>query len=273
MNCRSLFVGFFLAVILAMTATPLMAFQLSDLEGYIFEKTNRVRTAHGLPAFQLDFRARDAARGHSEEMSRLGYREHYSPTPGHGTPAERAWAARISTIAVGENVAVYSVSTRGVEELAQDIVDGWMDSSGHRANILSEHFTHLGVGAGRGQHEGRDSVFLTQTFLGRTILDARLTLERSETTNLRMRISGRTASSLPMITLWKEHGETKFADLPVTNGVFSQTFLLPKNLGDVEILVGKRAARSDLPAGQFSVEVTDRFLVNTVRQSIEPPPY
>jgi uncharacterized protein YkwD len=70
-------------------------------------------------------------------MSRIGYFTHTSPT--YGSPFElRRWFG-ISYRTAGENIA------KGYRT-AETVVNGWMNSPGHRANILNSTYTHIGVG-------------------------------------------------------------------------------------------------------------------------------
>ncbi len=97
---------------------------------------NEERKAAGLPALKLDTGLRAAARRRSKDMSDNGFFSHTSPT--NGSFSTRLKASGISYSAAGENIAKYgSVSSAHT---------GLMNSSGHRANILSEKFTRIGIG-------------------------------------------------------------------------------------------------------------------------------
>lgn len=79
----------------------------------------------------------------SEDMSENNYLEHTSPT--HGTPFEMLKNYGISYKSAGENIA------QGYRT-PQEVVTGWMNSSGHRANILHNRFTHIGIGYAQKGH-------------------------------------------------------------------------------------------------------------------------
>lgn len=97
----------------------------------------------------------EAARRKAEHMASEGYFAHESPdgiTPWH-------WfrEAGYSYSYAGENLAVlFSDSS--------DVVDAWMDSPGHRANIMSERYTDIGIGLAEGTYKGKNTVFVVQLF-------------------------------------------------------------------------------------------------------------
>lgn len=100
--------------------------------------TNIERARNGCPRMlRSDDRLVAAARGHSADMAARDYFDHVSPE-GEG-PGDRA-AAQGYTQWSGENIALGHPS-------AEAVVDGWMDSDGHRANILNCESRAIGVGA------------------------------------------------------------------------------------------------------------------------------
>jgi uncharacterized protein YkwD len=106
---------------------------------------NRERLSHGEGALRPDAQLQAAAQGHSQDMAAGDYFDHDGP--GGSTPLSRMRAAGYifsSHIgyAVGENIAW---ATLGLST-PQAIVSGWMNSSGHRANILDSTFRDTGLG-------------------------------------------------------------------------------------------------------------------------------
>jgi uncharacterized protein YkwD len=98
--------------------------------------TNAERAAHGCSALHVDTRLRTAARRHSADMRARGYFDHNAPD---GTdPWERIKAAGYTTPGA-ENIAKGYAS-------AEAVVKGWMNSSGHRANILNCSLKAVGIG-------------------------------------------------------------------------------------------------------------------------------
>jgi uncharacterized protein YkwD len=109
---------------------------------------NRVRAAHGLPALHANPALTAASARHSDDMVRRGYFSH--DTPQGVSPSARisrsGYGAGRRACAAGENIA----AATGPFASPHAIVDMWMNSPGHRANILdrSYHDTGLGVAYG-----------------------------------------------------------------------------------------------------------------------------
>jgi uncharacterized protein YkwD len=114
------------------------------LELDLLNKTNAARAENGLPALQADETLALAARHHALEMVTLNYFSHQSPTPANATPPDRIANAGSPFVAVGENIA--KMPPTQLVSLASETTDGWMNSPGHRANILEARFTHVGFG-------------------------------------------------------------------------------------------------------------------------------
>ena len=93
-----------------------------------------------------------AARGHSLDMVERDFFDHVSPDGGQMT--DRASAVGYDYYVLGENIAMGHTN-------AKEVVDGWMTSDGHCANIMSPEFLELGVGYHDG--EGKPPVW-TQVF-------------------------------------------------------------------------------------------------------------
>lgn len=138
----------------ALWAVPLTPDGLARTTAEVVGLTNRERAAAGLPALAVDTRLTSAAQAHSADMVA---RDFYSHTdPDGGGPWDRAAAAGAARRTVGENIACGQRSPA-------DVVEGWMNSPGHRANILKSDFTRIGVGLAGG---GRAGTYWTQLFGG-----------------------------------------------------------------------------------------------------------
>lgn len=97
---------------------------------------NNDRAKHGLPPLVADARLTAVARRHAADMVMNNYFDH---TNLHGqSPFDRLAANGITYSSAGENIA-HNYSLESMEE-------GWMNSSGHRANILNNGYTHVGLG-------------------------------------------------------------------------------------------------------------------------------
>jgi uncharacterized protein YkwD len=105
---------------------------------------NQIRAEHELPALRENKRLRKAALGHSRHMVADRFFEH--TTPAGVTMVDRILNARYvredEGWALGENLAWGT----GSYATPRGAVDAWMDSPGHRANILKRSYRELGVG-------------------------------------------------------------------------------------------------------------------------------
>lgn len=110
---------------------------VNAFEQEVVKLTNAERTKAGLAPFKTDDKLMAAAREKSQDMQSKNYFSHTSPT--FGSPFDRMKALGITYKSAGENIA------QG-QRTPQEVVQAWMDSPGHRANILNEKFTHIGVG-------------------------------------------------------------------------------------------------------------------------------
>src|SRR5690606_25969744 len=119
-------------------------------EREVVKYTNIERVKNGLPELKIDNELSKVAWYKSKDMETVGYFDHTSPT--YGSPFDMMSDFGIHYTAAGENIA-YGYPT------AKSVVDGWMNSPGHRANILNEMFTHIGVGYVQDGH------YATQMFL------------------------------------------------------------------------------------------------------------
>jgi uncharacterized protein YkwD len=122
----------------------------------IHAETNRHRAERGRAALRRDAALDAAAEAKLADMFGRQYFAHESPT-GEG-PADVIEAAGYAFVTVGENLAL------GGFDDDRDLVQAWMDSPGHRANILEAKFTEIGIAVGRGMYEGRMTWMAVQEF-------------------------------------------------------------------------------------------------------------
>lgn len=114
-------------------------------ERKIWERVNTERKKAGLNELSYDAVLQSAARQHAQEMLRLKYFSHTSPVEELKNPTDRVYRSGLTDYTVGENIAVHSQDGTP-EAVAEQLMDQWMKSPGHRANILRPEFTHIGVG-------------------------------------------------------------------------------------------------------------------------------
>jgi uncharacterized protein YkwD len=149
-------------------APPARSPALRQLEQDIFNLTVDERTQRQKTSLGSDNALADVAAQHSRNMYDSNFFSHTSPD-GEG-PADRfGKGVRQAFGLVAENIAGESVSTKAQEPVspkAQAFIEGWMNSPGHRRNILAEGQTHLGVGcAGQTQSTEPSKTICTQLFL------------------------------------------------------------------------------------------------------------
>lgn len=126
--------------------------EVSAFEQEVVNLTNEERAKQGLPPLTLDKELSAVAGDKSLDMQRNDYFSHNSPT--YGSPFDMMKAYGIDYRTAGENIAMGQTSP-------EQVVEGWMNSAGHRQNIMNPNFTHIGVGY---VAEGN---YWTQMFIGK----------------------------------------------------------------------------------------------------------
>lgn len=116
---------------------------ISEIEQAIFQRVNAERSAAGLPALSYNNTMEHYARIKSKDMGDNGYFSH-EDKQGNLITAQMK-ADGVSYRAWGENIA-YIQGINSNSALATKFMDNWMNSSGHRANILSTNFSSIGIG-------------------------------------------------------------------------------------------------------------------------------
>lgn len=110
---------------------------VTQYEAEVIRLVNNIRKQNGLSPLTANWELSRVARYKSQDMADRNYFSHTSPT--YGTPFQMIKAFGLSYRTAGENIAYGYASP-------QKVVDGWMNSSGHRANILNASYTQIGVG-------------------------------------------------------------------------------------------------------------------------------
>ncbi len=125
------------------------------LPATIVDLTNNERSELQLGTLTRNTKLDRAAKLKAEDMAEHSYFSHYSPTgvsPWH-------WFDKVNYVYLhaGENLAVHFNDS-------SDVIDAWMDSPLHRANIMDGKYTEIGVGTARGEFGGVPTVFVVQLF-------------------------------------------------------------------------------------------------------------
>lgn len=110
---------------------------VSSFEAEVIRLVNKIRAENSLSPLTANWELSRVARYKSQDMRNNGYFSHTSPT--YGTPFQMIKAFGLSYRTAGENIARGYISP-------QAVVNGWMNSSGHRANILNASYRQIGVG-------------------------------------------------------------------------------------------------------------------------------
>ncbi|MBP3674225.1 MAG: SafA/ExsA family spore coat assembly protein [Oscillospiraceae bacterium] len=116
---------------------PTVDSKVTSFEQEVIRLVNEIRIENGLKALTYDWELGRVARYKSQDMKDNKYFAHNSPV--YGTPFQMIKNFGISYRSAGENIAKGYATP-------QAVVNGWMNSSGHRANILNANYTRIGVG-------------------------------------------------------------------------------------------------------------------------------
>jgi len=156
-------VGLACLVILSFVMSSLhtLLWQYSDwlvgtiLPAVVTDLTNTERARHSVSTLTRNVLLDEAARLKAEHMAAEGYFSHYSP----GGISPWFWFDRVGYLYAhaGENLAVHFFDSA-------EVVKAWMNSPTHKANIVNNVYTEIGIGVARGRHEGFDTIFVVQLF-------------------------------------------------------------------------------------------------------------
>ena len=127
---------------------------MNNDEKEVFDLINKQRTNQGLKALKIDNEVQRVARIKAEDMVANNYFSHTSPT--YGSPFDMLKSFKISYKTAGENIAANSSNSGAV--------NAWMNSSGHKANILNSNFNYTGIGVVKSPKYGKVYV---QMFMGK----------------------------------------------------------------------------------------------------------
>ncbi|WHH61034.1 SafA/ExsA family spore coat assembly protein [Petroclostridium sp. X23] len=122
-------------------------------ENEVIRLVNAERAKNGLPALKANWELSRVARYKSQDMINKGYFSHQSPT--YGSPFKMMESFGIRYSAAGENIA------KG-QRTPAEVMNAWMNSQGHRSNILSPSYTQIGVGLAKDKN---GVAYWTQMFI------------------------------------------------------------------------------------------------------------
>ena len=127
--------------------------QYTSQEEEVLRLVNIERSKQGLSPLKMNWELSRVARLKSEDMANKKYFDHQSPT--YGSPFDMIKSFGIKYKSAGENIAMGQKTPAAV-------MTGWMNSPGHKANILSTNYTELGVGITK---NSSGTLYWTQMFM------------------------------------------------------------------------------------------------------------
>ncbi|MFH1112056.1 MAG: CAP domain-containing protein [Patescibacteria group bacterium] len=182
--------------------------------------TNQYRSESDLNSLKINTLLTEAAQLKAEDMAKNSYFNHTSPeglTPWH-------WLEQVGYrySLAGENLAINFIDS-------QDAIAAWMSSPDHRANILNNNFTEIGIGTAKGLYQGRETVFIVQ-FFGRTNQAAPEILIAQQSTEKTKPILSVTENSTESFVAVKGIAQQSIAPTPIADqpNNNSQTFWLKR---------------------------------------------
>lgn len=143
-------------LVLSMQGPVVTAASLSINANIVLAYTNAERYRNDLPLLSSDTVLSQVAQRKMEDLFARQYFAHDAPT-GEGV-GDLAKDAGYTYIAVGENLALGDFTS------SKRVVDAWMESPGHRENILSKSYTEIGIAAGRSTYKGKRTWIIVQSF-------------------------------------------------------------------------------------------------------------
>ena len=129
-------------------------YDLNSDEQEVFNLINKQRKNNGLDELKIDEEVQKVARIKANDMINSNYFSHNSPT--YGSPFDMLKSFKISYKTAGENIAGNSNNS--------EAVNAWMNSPGHKANILNSRFNYTGIGVVKGSKYGK---IFVQMFIGK----------------------------------------------------------------------------------------------------------
>jgi uncharacterized protein YkwD len=141
----------------------------SNIAWRIYDLINQQRKQNGVESLAVDSGVTDAAIGHSVNMARRNIFSHVIDGKG---PDDRLREQNVTFTGWGENIVYDWCQTNGqpswnVAGFAQESVTRWMNSPGHRRNILNPNFNYTGIGVAAIERDGRGYIYATQVFIQR----------------------------------------------------------------------------------------------------------
>lgn len=134
---------------------PTQSTSIAQMEGQVRDQINQIRQQQGLQPLRQNEKLAQVARSYSRRMAEQNFFSHTSPSG--DTMVERVQAAKIFYFAIGENL----FTSTNIPQPVPAAIEGWMNSQGHRENILRPEYRETGVGIWR----RGNTYYFTQLFM------------------------------------------------------------------------------------------------------------
>ncbi len=142
------------------------AFDARLLNAAVFYETSRQRVLQGGKTYQYEYNLEVCAQNHTYDMITRNFYSHESVVPGKKNIADRFSQLGIGYRACAENIQYCPLDLHWTyEDCAKALVNNWMNSPGHRRNILNADYSYLGCGTGIYSRDGFIYIKSTQNFL------------------------------------------------------------------------------------------------------------
>lgn len=125
------------------------------LPAIVTDATNKARSEQNLSSLRRSELLDRVANLKAEDMAKSGYFAHWSPQG--VSPWYWFGLVGYDYVYAGENLAVHFTDS-------ERVVEAWLDSPTHRANIMNNNYSEIGIGTAKGEYEGYDTVFVVQMF-------------------------------------------------------------------------------------------------------------
>lgn len=204
------------------------------LEQALFDATNITRAQNGVASLSYDENLAIAARNHAAEMAQLNYLSHTSPRAATRSLFDRVARAGSPALSVNENLA--QIGNNG--DVVDKSIQGWLDSPGHRQNMLDPEHTHLGVALAE---DATGHVYTVQVFASQPlrIVNSEVEATRKQIYEVVITFS---VDELMDVSFFYESGNTRVKRYQA--GSYQQ--VLPLSSGDLsQIRLGRRAPNSN----------------------------
>lgn len=224
---------------------------VAKVETAIVEATNAFRTEHKLAAVRSEPRLARAARAYAQFLASRGL---FSHTADGRQPQQRVEAAGYTYCETAENLALHQDS-RGFEAtgLAHKAVEGWMNSPGHRRNLLNEAVTDIGVAVAKAP-DVHPKYIAVQLFGRPRSLAVVFQISNTSGTKIGYSFAGKTHDVAPHYSVTHTECRAGAITFSVPGGLFSAA----KEIGKFEARDGATYTLKTAPKGGIVVDVGKR---------------